>query len=129
VRLLVDTHVWLWMLGDPDRLSPEAREVLGDTDNEVLVSAASAWEIGIKHALGRLPLPEDPVTYVPARITASGCTPLAIEQHHALAAAALPPHHRDPFDRLLVAQAAALDVPLVTADRALHPYAVTRIDA
>ena len=91
---------------------------------EVLLSAASAWEITVKYHLGRLPLPEAPTTYVPARVAASGCTALAIEHVHVLRAGLLPDHHRDPFDRLLVAQAQILGVPLVSGDRALTAYDV-----
>jgi PIN domain nuclease of toxin-antitoxin system len=124
VTVLVDTHVWLWMLTDPDRLPPPARAAVDDLGAEVLLSAASAWEIAIKFHLGRLPLPEPPCTYVPSRLEASGCTALPIDHSHALRTGALPDHHRDPFDRLLVAQAQVLGVPLVTADRAITPYDV-----
>lgn len=127
--VLVDTHVWLWMLSSPERLSSGARRVVSSPGTEVFVSAASAWEIAIKYQLGRLTLPEPPAQYVPARIVISGCTPLPIDTAHTLRAGALPLHHGDPFDRVLVAQAQALDIPLVTSDRALLPYEVDRIDA
>jgi PIN domain nuclease of toxin-antitoxin system len=126
--VLVDTHVWLWMLTSPDRLSSAARRAVASPSNDVFVSAASAWEIAIKHQLGRITLPEPPAKYVPAKIVASGCTALPIEVGHTLRAGALPQHHRDPFDRLLVAQAQAMSIPLVTSDRAIAPYAVERID-
>lgn len=93
------------------------------------MSAASAWEIAIKSALGRLTLPEPPATYVPSRMSASGTTALAIEIPHAIEAAALPLHHRDPFDRVLVAQSRLLEIPLVSADRALDKYDVQIIRA
>jgi PIN domain nuclease of toxin-antitoxin system len=124
VTVLVDTHAWLWMLTAPDRLPAPARDVVGDPGVEVLVSAASAWEIAIKYELGKLPLPEAPATYVPTRVAASGCTPIAVEHAHALRTGLLPQHHRDPFDRLLVAQAQVLGVPIVTGDRAISPYDV-----
>lgn len=124
MRLLVDTHAWLWMLTSPDRLPPPTREIVGDPATEVLLSAASAWEIAIKYHLGRLPLPEAPSTYVPSRVAASGCAALAIDHTHALHAGLLPDHHRDPFDRLLVAQAQLLGVPLVSGDKALSAYDV-----
>ncbi len=122
MRVLVDTHAWLWMLTRPDRLPAAARDTVGDPATEVLLSAASAWEIAIKYQLGRLPLPEAPTTYVPSRVAASGCTALAIEHAHVLRAGLLPDHHRDPFDRLLVAQGQILGVPLVSGDRALDAY-------
>lgn len=121
MTVLLDTHVWLWMLADPDRLGA-LRPRVEDESNALLLSAASSWEIAIKHASGRLSLPEPPATFVPSRIRATGVTPIAIEHTHALAVASLPPHHRDPFDRLLVAQALAFDVPLATADPAVQAY-------
>lgn len=128
MRVLLDTHIWLWMLTEPDRLG-DARPILGNARNDLLLSAASSWEIAIKYALGRLPLPEAPEGYVPSRIRSSGVTPLAVEHAHALAVASLPTHHRDPFDRLLVAQALLEGVPLVTADPALKPYGIELIQA
>ena len=119
---LVDTHVWLWMQTDPGRMREEAREVVEDAANELFLSAASAWEIAIKYRIGRLPLPEPPITYVPERMRRSGTTPLAVEPVHALWTSELPDHHRDPFDRLLIAQAQILGIPLVTADRQLEAY-------
>lgn len=124
MRVLADTHTWLWMLTDPDRLPPGARAVLEDLRTDVLVSAASAWEIGIKHALGKLPLPEPPASFVTSRIAASGCELLDITAEQALGAAALPSHHRDPFDRLLVAQSQLLRVPLCSGDQAFAAYDV-----
>lgn len=124
MRALVDTHAWLWMLASPARLPERVRDVVGDPGTEVLVSAASSWEIAIKFQLGKLPLPEAPATYVPSRIAASGCSALAIEHAHVLHAGALPSHHRDPFDRLLIAQARMLGVPLVSGDDAVEAYDV-----
>lgn len=123
MTVLLDTHVWLWMLADPDRLGA-LRPLVEDESNALLLSAASSWEIAIKHASGRLQLPEPPATFVPSRIRATGVTPISIEHTHALAVASLPPHHRDPFDRLLVAQALAYDVPLATADMTVQAYGV-----
>lgn len=121
MRLLLDTHVFLWLQTEPERLR-EHRAVVEDPDTELLVSAASAWEIAIKHALGRLPLPEPPATYVPTRVQAIRATPLAVQHDHALAVASLPLLHRDPFDRLLVAQALVLGVTILTADSILEQY-------
>lgn len=127
MRFLLDTHVWLWMLTTPNRLGG-ARDTLSDGRNQLLLSAASTWEIAIKHASGRLALPDPPTRYVPNRIRSTGVTPLAVTTDHTLAAGALPPHHRDPFDRLLLAQAASLRIPLVTADPQLAPYGIELLD-
>lgn len=116
-RLLLDTHVFLWWRGEPSRLSHEARTRIAGADI-VFVSAASAWEAGIKVALGRLTLPDT----LEAGVSASGFEKLLITFAHAERAAALPPHHRDPFDRMLVAQAQAEVLTLVTRDRLLEPY-------
>lgn len=121
MKLLLDTHVFLWLQTEPERLG-EHRATVEDPETDLLVSAASAWEIAIKHALGRLPLPEPPATYVPTRMQAIRATPVAVEHAHALAVASLPPLHRDPFDRLLVAQASLLGAPLLTADAILTAY-------
>jgi PIN domain nuclease of toxin-antitoxin system len=123
VRILLDTHVFLWLQVQPERLGDHLAAV-ADTANERLLSAASSWEIAIKHGLGRLSLPEPPARWVPERMRAVGATPLAVEHTHALAVADLPVHHRDPFDRLLVAQARALGASLLTADRQLEDYDV-----
>jgi PIN domain nuclease of toxin-antitoxin system len=123
VKALLDTHVWLWMLTDPHRLG-EVRELVQDPEVELLLSAASTWEIAIKYALGRLPLPEPPTSYVPDRIRSTGVTSVAIGLSDTLAVADLPQHHRDPFDRLLVVQARSLGVPIVTADDQLARYDV-----
>lgn len=128
-RLLVDTHVWLWLQTDPDRLGTSARELVEDRSVELLLSAASAWEIAIKCRLGKLTLPQDPATYVPDRMRRSGTTPLAVEHAHVLRVSELPDHHRDPFDRLLVAQAQILDVAVLTADSQFDRYDVTVLPA
>lgn len=121
MRLLLDTHVFLWLQTEPERLG-EHLPVVEDRRTELLLSAASAWEIAIKHRLGRLALPEPPQRYVPDRLRAIGARAIAVEHPHALAVAELPPLHRDPFDRLLVAQSQALDVPILTADAMLDRY-------
>jgi PIN domain nuclease of toxin-antitoxin system len=122
--LLLDTHVWLWLQTTPERLSDEVREQLADPVNTLLLSAASSWEIAIKYRLGKLPLPDPPAEYVPDRMRLSGVTSLPIEQMHALRVADLPDHHHDPFDRLIVAQAQELRIPIVTADEQFSAYSV-----
>lgn len=125
MRLLIDTQCWLWMQAEPDRFRSETRKLLLDPGNELYLSAASSWEIVIKYALGKLPLPEPPSTYVPSRMQSSGVIGLAIEHAHALHVDGLPPHHRDPFDRLLIAQAQLEAMSILSADRAFALYPVT----
>jgi PIN domain nuclease of toxin-antitoxin system len=121
VRLLLDTHVFLWLQTEPERLGDHLA-LVEDRGTTLLVSAASAWEIAIKHGLGRLPLPEPPERYVPSRMRAIGAEALPIEHTHALAVAALPALHGDPFDRLLIAQAGAVGATFLTADPAVAQY-------
>ena len=118
MRLLLDTHIMLWCLEDSPRLTARARDLVTDPSNDVLVSAASLWEVAIKHALGRLQL--DLATLEPG-LRKTGFEQLDITGSHALAVAHLPEHHRDPFDRLLAAQSIAEGLRLVTHDSALLP--------
>ncbi len=111
----------------PERLGETSLAMLRNPSHELLLSAASGWEIAVKRALGRLPLPAPPAAYVPDRMRRSGTTPLQIEHSHALAVANLPDHHRDPFDRLLIAQSQVLSVPLATADDELAAYDIEAI--
>ncbi len=127
MRLLLDTHVWLWLLTEPERLRADVLETLRDSRNQLLLSAASSWEIVIKFQQGKLDLPEPPNIYIPSCLRITGTEALPVEHAHALATAHLPMHHRDPFDRLLIAQAQVLDIPLVTADRQFEPYQVSLI--
>lgn len=120
-RLLLDTHVLLWWATDDSRVSRAVGERIASA-SEVFLSAASAWEIGIKARLGKLRAPSD--TELPAELARRGVVPLSITMEHALAAAALPPLHRDPFDRMIVAQARLEGLTLVTADPALARYGV-----
>lgn len=119
-RLLVDTHALLWWLIDDAALSPMAREMLADPANEPLVSIASVWEIAIKRSLGKLTAPND----LPDRIVKEGFSWLPIGPQHAWQVADLPSHHRDPFDRLLVAQALTERLPIVTTDARFNDYGV-----
>lgn len=128
-RILLDTPVWLWMLAAPERLSPGSRTLLIAAENELLFSAASAWEIAIKHGLGKLQLPESPAKYIPRMMVHTSVTPLPIHHRHALRVAALPEYHRDPFDRLLVAQAQLESVPIISADRHFRQYDVEVLPA
>jgi PIN domain nuclease of toxin-antitoxin system len=127
MRVLLDTHAFVrFELEDP-QLSEIGRGTIADASNDVLVSAATAYEIGLKASLGRLTLPEPAETYVPSRIALEGFEPLPIDVRHAARAAALPGIHGDPFDRLLVAQAQIEGIPIVTADPAIARYDVETI--
>jgi PIN domain nuclease of toxin-antitoxin system len=119
-RALVDTHALLWWLADDPALPAPARAVLTDPSNELLVSAASIWEIAIKRSLGKLPAPDELLEV----IAQEGFIFLAVSPWHAWRVAALPHHHTDPFDRLLIAQALTEGIPIVTGDPAFAPYGV-----
>jgi PIN domain nuclease of toxin-antitoxin system len=119
-RLLVDTHALLWWLADDGGLSSAAREALADPASEALVSAATIWEIAIKNALGRLIVPAD----LPDVVAEQGFISLPVDAAHTWRVRTLPPHHRDPFDRLLIAQAQVERLTLVTADARFADYEV-----
>lgn len=129
MRILLDTHVWLWMRAAPTRIKAETREVLKDGANELFLSAASTWEIAIKYRLGKLPLPEPPAEFIPPRMVALRVSALPVELRHTFEVALLPMHHADPFDRLLVAQARVDRLHLCTADSALTAYDVQLLHA
>ena len=122
--LLLDTHVLLWWQADDERLSPAARAAIADQDQRVFVSAASAYEIALKAGRGRLKLPDLADRWFRRRMRDNGFLVLAISSAHALAAGVLPLAHRDPFDRLLIAQAHAESLAVVTADPAFARYDV-----
>ncbi|MDE2982551.1 MAG: type II toxin-antitoxin system VapC family toxin [Gemmatimonadota bacterium] len=127
MRVLVDTHAFLWWLAGNPRLPEPARAVIDDSDNNVLVSAASAWEITTKHRLGKLPGADIVAGDVMAAIEDHGFQPLAITVAHAERAGRLPGSHRDPFDRMLIAQALAHDLPLVSNESLFDRHGVRRI--
>ena len=127
--MLLDTQVWLWMVAEPERLSQSSRALVRASANELLLSAASVWEIAIKFGLGKLELPDGPEAFVPRLMIRTAVTPLPVHHRHALRVAALPLHHRDPFDRLLIAQAQLEEVPVMTADPAFGHYEVEVIAA
>jgi len=119
LRLLLDTHVLLWWLAD-DELTSDARALIADPANEVAVSAASAWEISIKKALGKLAAPDD----LEHQILACDFMPLPISVSHAVSAGQLPRHHDDPFDRMLIAQAKLEQMAVVTRNQRFGDYDV-----
>ena len=122
---LLDTHAVLWALAEPSKLSRPARIALEDAENDVYVSVVSGWEIAIKRALGKLEAPDD----LEAAIGIQGFEPLLMTFHHAEQAGGLPPHHRDPFDRMLIAQARAEGLILVTRDPDIPRYGVRTLAA
>lgn len=121
MRILLDTHLLLWALGDPAKLPAAARTGILDPANEILFSAASIWEIAIKAELGRADFGTNPEDIARAAVE-SGIDELPVRAQHAALTARLPRHHRDPFDRLLVAQAMSEPARLLTVDAALKPY-------
>ena len=124
VRLLLDTHVFLWAMGEPEQLPKRMRREIESSANEVYVSAVVGWEIAMKHAIGKLPLPMHPSAYVLSRLKRSGFLELPITLSHALAVSDLPAYHADPFDRLLIAQAQIEGMALASVDTQIAKYAV-----
>lgn len=124
MRLLLDTHTFLWWTSSSTRLSPRARTLVADPGNTIYVSAATSWEIAIKFDLHRLSLPEAPAKFVPHQLSKHGFTGLAVEHAHALHVSSLPALHTDPFDRLLVAQAQTERLRIVTVDPRIRQYPV-----
>lgn len=122
MKLLLDTHVWLWMLSTPERLNEGVQEALANPDVELWLSVASAWEVAIKHARGKLPLPSTIEELLDVSVHRLDVRVMVIGLQHALEAARLPPHHNDPFDRLLIAQAKLEGMTLVSADALVQQY-------
>ncbi len=127
--MLVDTHVWLWMHGSPERLGPLATALLRDPGTPLHVSAASAWELAIKASIGKLQLGQPVATWWRTRLASMQAVEIAVTGEHAAAVEALPPIHKDPFDRLLVVQANLAGLPLMTADDAVLAYPGVFVDA
>ncbi len=124
MRYLLDTHTFLWWNMDDAQLSSLARELIANGNNEIFLSAASAWEIAIKTARGRLTLPEDPTRYVSNRLSLHGFQALPVQIHHAVQVYKLPLHHADPFDRLLIAQSQIESMSLISVDVEIRKYEV-----
>jgi len=129
LRILLDTQAWLRTVSAPERLSAHARSLIEGREHELCLSAASAWEIAIKYSQGKLRLPDQPLKYVPSRLEQFGILSLAIDQAHVLHVSTLPLHHRDPFDRILIAQAQLEHLPILTSDPVFAAYDVRTIAA
>jgi PIN domain nuclease of toxin-antitoxin system len=127
MRLLIDTHALLWFVGKDPQLSARAEAAIDDLHNQQIVSIVSLWEIAIKHSLGRLPLILPLADFITRHVTLSKVQLLPITVAHILKVAELPHHHRDPFDRLLIAQALVENIPIVSVDDKFDPYGITRI--
>ena len=127
MRVLLDTHAFLWWIADSARLSGAARRVIEDDANTIFVSAASAWEIATKHRIGKLPQAEAVALDVTGSIAGQGFEELAISVDDAERAGRLPGLHRDPFDRVLIAQSLARDLAIVSVDQAFDGYGVHRL--
>jgi PIN domain nuclease of toxin-antitoxin system len=124
VKYLLDTNVFLWGAGTPDKLNQQATRLLSSLSSELYLSAASSWEMAIKFALGSLPLPKPPWQFIPQAMRVMSLLSLDITHLHSVAAGQLPRHHRDPFDRMLIAQASSEEMVLLTADNVFAKYDV-----
>jgi PIN domain nuclease of toxin-antitoxin system len=127
MKLLLDTQVFLWWNEANPRLSRRVRQLLSDPENSLYLSVASAWEIALKVQSGKLGLPAATAVYIPARLNHYEMEALPVTLEHVLAASALPAFHRDPFDRMLVAQGQVESLPIVTHDPQFRKYAVDTI--
>ncbi len=125
MNYLLDTHALLWWRLEPARLSPLARATIQDGSNQLYWSAASTWECSVKASMGRLILPDPPAVFFPRVIEEEGLVALPVNHAHAAAVADLPLHHRDPFDRLLIAQAKLEGLALLSCDAIVRLYGVT----
>lgn len=125
MKLLLDTNVLLWWWANTNRIGPQARDAISDGANEVFVSPASLWEIEIKRSRGKLDAPDDLI----AEVAADGFLPLLVGLRHAVMAGRLPPHHNDPFDRLLIAQALDENLTIVSADSVFPLYTSSLLHA
>jgi PIN domain nuclease of toxin-antitoxin system len=124
MRYLLDTHTFLWWIVDSDLLSERVRDIMSDGANTLYLSAASGWEIVIKADLGRLQLPDEPGIVIPEQMSLNTMVALPIQMSHALHVHSLPKHHRDPFDRMLVAQSQVEELPILTSDPQIAKYEV-----
>ncbi|MEW6423208.1 MAG: type II toxin-antitoxin system VapC family toxin [Bacillota bacterium] len=124
MRALLDTHAFLWWITDDPQLSPRAREIISSGENKLYLSAASGWEMAIKARLGKLHLPGDPELFISEQLAVNAIEPLAVLMRHALHVYTLPDFHRDPFDRLVIAQARLENLPIITVDPQIACYPV-----
>jgi PIN domain nuclease of toxin-antitoxin system len=127
MRILLDTVTFLWTVSDAPDLSEEARSLFVDPDNEIYLSSVSAWEIVVKHSLGKLPLPETPEKFIPTQRKQHGIDALSLDEETTLYLTRLPVLHKDPFDRMLVCQAVVQHLVILTPDELITQYPVRTI--
>jgi PIN domain nuclease of toxin-antitoxin system len=127
MRVLLDTHAFLWWINDDPQLSERARAVMSNAANTLYLSAASGWEMAIKSRIGKLDLPKEPASFIVEALHPNRIEPLSISLRHALHTYRLPMLHRDPFDRLLIAQSQLENLPILTVDQAITQYTVDTI--
>jgi PIN domain nuclease of toxin-antitoxin system len=127
MRAILDTHVILWWVTNNPQLSPAVRDIIADSDNTLYFSVASSWEMIIKFNTRKLPLPEPPNQFIHSCLSINYFESMAIDLHHVLQLNTLPDHHKDPFDRILIAQAQVENIPILTVDRMIIQYPVQTI--
>ncbi len=127
MKILLDTHIFLWFISGDNRLSTDVRDIIRDLDNEIYLSVVSVWESIIKYQLGKLPLPEPPETYLPKQRELHQIASLTLDESSISQLAKLPPLHRDPFDRMLICQALQYGLTIATVDAAVRAYSVSFI--
>ena len=127
MNILIDTQIFLWALAEPKRLGKKTRSLLKSKKNQLCLSAASSWEIAIKAGLGKLPLPQPPDKYISSRMASLKIAPLDVKHYHTFIVYQLPLHHRDPFDRILIASAIAENFHLISADKQFRRYDIDLI--
>ena len=127
MNLLIDTHTFLWFIAGSEKLSNQAKNLIEDETNQVYLSVASLWELANKVSLGKLSFSEPFEDFIPEQLNNNSIELLGIDTRHASKVASLPFHHRDPFDRLLVAQALSNEIPMISADEMLDLYGINRI--
>lgn len=122
MKALLDTHTFLWWITEDPKLSSRVRRIISNIENEIVISAVSGWEMVIKAQIGRLKFPEDPVRFIQSQIQLNAFISLPIEMKHVFQVFILPDYHKDPFDRLLIAQAQVEGLPILTADSQISRY-------
>ncbi|MBW4661934.1 MAG: type II toxin-antitoxin system VapC family toxin [Drouetiella hepatica Uher 2000/2452] len=125
MKILLDTHIFLWFISGNTKLSTDVQDAIRDPDNEVYLSAISVWEAIVKYQIGKLPLPEHPGTYLPKQRDLHQIISLALDESSVVQLAKLPPLHRDPFDRMLICQALQNGLTIATVDEAVRSYSVS----
>ena len=127
MKFLLDTHVFLWWIMDSPQISENARKLMSERSSDLFWSSASSWEIAVKYANGKLPLPDEPEVFIMSDLSSNRISSLSITDEHSFMAGMLPIHHRDPFDRMLIAQSNFENMPLITSDQIMSQYEVKTI--